>query len=533
MTNPITEIEDAKCMLVVGSNPTEAHPIIGSKILKAKENGATLIVIDPRKTQVAQFADIHLQPNLGSDIALLNGIMHIIIKEGWHDKKFVQERTENFEAFEKKIMEYPPERAQELSGINEKDMRKVAELYAKAESAGIYYTLGITEHIRGTHGVLSLANLAMLTGNLGLKSAGVNPLRGQNNVQGACDMGALPNVFSGYQAVTDENARKKFEQAWGCTIPPKPGITEIEMFYAAESASIKGLYIFGENPILGDPNANHVKRTLSQVDFLMVQDIFLTEVAELAHVVLPSASFAEEDGTFTNTERRVQRVRKAIEPIGDSKPNWVIISLLAEAMGNSNFKYERAEDIFNEIAKMTPSYGGITYARLDTRDSVQWPCPSADHPGTQFLHKDKFTKGLGTFSPVDYVPPAELPSSDYSFQLITGRDLFHYNTGSMTRNSPHLMKELSENYVEINPKDAEKLGICNGEKVKASSQRGSIEVITRISDRVKLGTMFMAFHFTDSVTNMLTNDALDSVAKTPEYKVCAISIEKICQEANV
>jgi formate dehydrogenase alpha subunit len=527
MTNSISEIEDAKCLLVIGSNPTEAHPIIGEKIIEAKKKGAQLIVIDPRKTQVALFADIHLRPKLGSDIALLNGIMHIIIKEGWHNQEFIRERTEEYGTFEKKIMEYTPERAEKICGVSAEDMTEVAKLYAKSEGAAIFYTLGITEHIRGTHGVLSLANLAMLTGNLGQKSTGVNPLRGQNNVQGACDMGALPNVLSGYQPVSDKNARNKFEQAWKCILPPKPGITEVEMFYAADAGKIKGMYIFGENPLLADPNVNHVKKALSKLDFLVVQDIFLTETAQLAQVVFPGASFAETDGTFTNTERRVQRVRKAIEPVGDSKPNWVIFSLLAKAMGSSVFNYEASEDIFNEIANLTPSYGGMNYDRLNTADSLQWPCPTVEHPGTKYLHQDKFTKGLGTFTPVDFEPPAELPDDEYPLQLITGRNIYHYNTGSMTRNCPHLLAEDSENYAEINPKDANKLGIENGNKVKASSIRGSIEVQARVSERVRQGIIFMPFHFPDSVTNVLTNDALDPIAKTPEYKVCAVSIERI------
>ena len=527
MTNSISEIEDAKCLFVIGSNPTEAHPIIGGKILRAKEKGAKLIVVDPRKTHVSLFADIHLRPELGSDIALLNGIMHIIIKEDWHNQEFIRERTEGFGAFEKKVMEYTPERAEKISGVSMQDMRTVAELYAKSEGAAIFYTLGITEHIRGTHGVLSLANLAMLTGNLGQRSTGVNPLRGQNNVQGACDMGALPNVLSGYQTVVDKNAREKFEQAWGCILPPEIGITEVEMFYAADAGEIKGMYIFGENPLLADPNVNHVKKALSKLDFLVVQDIFFTEVAQLAHVVFPGACFAEVDGTFTNTERRVQRVRKAVEPVGNSKPNWVILSLLAKAMGSSIFNYEASEDIFNEIANLTPSYGGMNYERLNTRDSLQWPCPTEDHPGTEYLHREKFAKGLGTFTPVDFEPPAELPNDEYPLQLITGRNIFHYNTGSMTRNCPHLLAEDSENYAEISPEDACKLNVQDGSKVKASSIRGSIKVKARVSERVKQGMVFMPFHFPESVTNILTNDALDPIAKTPEYKVCAICIEKM------
>jgi formate dehydrogenase alpha subunit len=504
----------------------EAHPIIGGKIIKAKEKGAKLIVIDPRKTQLASFADIHIRPKLGTDIALLNGIMYIIIKEGWHNQEFIQERTEGFGAFEKKVMEYPPERVEKICGISGEEIRRVAELYAKSESATIIYTLGITEHIDGTQGVLSLANLAMLTGNVGRRSTGVDPLRGQNNVQGACDMGALPNVLSGYQSVANEETREKFERAWGCILPPRPGITQVEMFYAADAGEIKGMYIFGENPAVSDPNANHVRKALSKLDFLIVQDIFLSETAELAQVVFPGASFAETDGTFTNTERRVQRVRKAIEPIGESKPNWVILSLLAETLGSSGFKYGYPEDIFNEVTSLTPSYGGMNYERLDM-DSLQWPCPTTEHPGTEYLHRGKFSKGRGTFTPVDFEQPAELPDAEYPWQLTTGRDIFHYNTGAMSRNSLHLHAELPEGYAEINPREAQKMGIQDGDKVRATSRRGSIEVNARISERVEEGMIFMPFHFSESLTNALTNDALDPIAKTPEYDVCAIRIEKI------
>ena len=513
--------------MVIGSNPTEAHPIIGGRMMQAKQNGTKLIVVDPRKTQIAEHADIHLRPRLGSDIALLNGMMRIILEQEWHDLDFIQQRTEGFEALREKIMEYSMDRVEELTSIPREDIWAATKLYARASKSTICYTLGITEHICGTHNVLSLANLAMLTGHIGRRGTGVNPLRGQNNVQGACDMGALPNVFSGYQVVTDDKNRQKFEQAWKAKLPSQPGITEIEMFEAADAGQIKGMYIFGENPLLGDPNVNHVRKALSKLDFLVVQDIFMTEVAEVADVVLPGACFAEVDGTFTNTERRVQRVRKAIEPIGDSKPNWAIVSLLARALGSDGFNYSSAQEIFTEITSLTPSYGGMSYARLDCADSLQWPCPSPDHPGTPFLHKDKFAKGVGTFTPIDFEPPAELPDEMYPLQLITGRDIFHYNTGSMTRRCPQLMNELSENYIELNAFDAKQLQIENNQQVTASSRRGSIQVKAVLSDRVDKGTAFMSFHFADSVTNILTNDALDPITKTPEYDVCSIRVDPL------
>jgi len=527
MTNSIAELEETDCILVIGSNPTEAHPIIGGRMMQAKQQGTKLIVVDPRKTHIAHRADIHLRPHLGSDIALLNGMMRTILEEGWHNQTFIEERTEGFEAFKAKIMEYSLERVEELCGIGREEIRAAASLYAGSPKSTICYTLGITEHICGTNNVLSLANLAMLTGQIGRRGTGVNPLRGQNNVQGACDMGALPNVYSGYQAVTDPSAREKFGRAWKADLPSEVGITEIEMFDAADAGQVKGMVIFGENPLLGDPNVNHVKKALGKLDFLVVQDIFMTEVARVADVVLPGASFAETDGTFTNSERRVQRVRKAIEPVGHARPNWEIISLLAKAMGSTGFEYESPEDIFNEIASLTPSYGGMSYQRLDCASSLQWPCPNEEHPGTTFLHQERFAKGVGTLTPIDHEPPAELPDGGYPLQLITGRDIFHYNTGSMTRNCPSLMAELSENYVELNPQDARELGVRGKDQVRVSSRRGSLQVRAVVSDRVGKGHVFMSFHFADSVTNVLTNDALDPITKTPEYDVCAVKVEAV------
>ena len=533
MTNSIAELEETDCIMVIGSNPTEAHPIIGGRMMLAKQQGAKLIVIDPRATHIAQRADIHLRPNLGSDIALINGMMRVILEEGWHNEAFIRERTEGFEALKEKVMEYPLDRVKELTGIAHDQVRAAAELYARQDRSTICYTLGITEHICGTHNVLSLANLAMLTGHIGRRGTGVNPLRGQNNVQGACDMGALPNVLSGYQVVTSQEVREKFGRVWKADLPGEPGITEIEMFDAAYEGRVKGMYIFGENPLLGDPNVNHVKKALKALDFLVVQDIFMTEVAEVADVVLPGASFAEIHGTFTNSERRVQRVRKAIEPVGQARPNWQIIASVARAMGSQVFEYGSAEEIFQEISALTPSYGGMSYQRLESASSLQWPCPTEDHPGTVFLHQDRFAKGTGTMTPIDYEPPAELPDEEYPLQLITGRDIFHYNTGSMTRRCSKLMMELSENYVEVNPLDAEKLGILGQDQVRVSSRRGCLQVRTVVSERVRPGHVFMSFHFSDSVTNVLTNDALDPITKTPEYDVCSVRLDPVEAGAEV
>lgn len=509
-------------MLLVGTNATEAHPIIGYKMRQAARKGAKMVVCDPRHIDLVDEADYWLRQQPGTDIPLLNGLMHIIIKEGLEDKKFIEERTENYEELKETVASYTPERVAELTGVSVDDLYAVARLYATTDKAMIFYTLGITEHICGTRNVMSIANLAMLTGHLGRPGTGVCPMRGQNNVQGACDMGALPNVYPGYQSVTVEANQEKFEKAWGAKIPTKVGLKIPEMFEAAYEGKVKSMYILGENPVLTDPDTNHIRAALSNLDFLVVQELFLTETAEYADVVLPAASFAECNGTFTNTERRVQRVRKAIEPI-PGQANWETICQMVTRMGYP-MNYESPDDIWDEMASLTPSMKGINYGRLENK-SLQWPCPSTDHPGTPYLHAGKFTRGLGLFQPSEHIPPGEIPDEEYPFLLSTGRILYHYNV--TTPYSKGISSIWDKEMAEVNPLDAEKLGLVTGSQVKVTSRRGEAITAVKVTDRVLPGVIWMSFHYTATPTNALTSHHLDPITGTGEYKVAAVKIEKI------
>ena len=530
MSNTIKEIAGANFIFALGTNTTEAHPIISLEVKKAVRNGSTLAVADPRRTGMADLAHYHLQLNSGSDIALLNGMANVIISEELWNKEFVQERTEEFEALKEAVAKYTLDYVESITGVPAETIRAVARGYALAKNATILYTMGITQHICGTHNVFAIANLAMLCGQIGKEFSGVNPLRGQNNVQGACDMGVLPSVFTGYQPVSAEENRAKFASAWGVKdLPATPGLTSVELFEAADKGDLKGMYIMGENPVLSDPDALHVTHVLGNLDFLVVQDIFMTETAMLADVVLPAASFAEKDGTFTNTERRVQRIRKAVEPEGDAKADWEIFSLVATAMGYP-MNYYSAGEIMDEIAQVTPSYAGISYARLE-QGSLQWPCPTSDHPGTKFLHSGKFARGLGKFHPVEYVTPDEVPDLEYPLVLNTGRRLYHYHTGTMTQRTGALEVAYPEEYLEINSADANKIIVSNGDKVKVTSRRGSVEVVARVTDIVTPGLVFASFHYPEVAINQLTNPAHDPICKTPELKVCAVKVTKV--EENV
>ncbi len=527
MTNSITEIDDADCILVIGSNTTSQHPIIGSRIMVAKEKGAKLIVIDPRAIPLTQYADLFLRIKPGTNVALINGFLNVLIDKDLIDKGFIKERTEGFEELKEAVKRYTPELVSKITGVKKELIEKAAVLYGESNNSMILYAMGITQHSSGTDNVRAIANLAMITGNMGRPCTGVNPLRGQNNVQGACDMGALPNVLTGYRSVTDKEVRELFEKEWGLiNIPDKPGLTVVEMTEEASKGNIKGMIIVGENPLISDPHINHVKDALSSLELLVVIDIFPTETARLAHFVLPATTFAEKDGTYTNTDRRVQRIRKAIEPIGDSKPDWQIIAELARYMGaKESFNYSSPKEIMEEIRSLTPSYRGITYERLDRGESLQWPCPSEDHPGTPFLHKDGFPRGKGRFFAMEYTPPVELPDDDYPFLLSTGRSPFHFHTGSMTRRIDILNKELSTGYIDINKEDAEKIGIRDGDIVKVVSRRGEISVRANISDEVNPGVVFIPMHFAECAANVLTdNKGLDNIAKIPSFKVCAVNI---------
>jgi formate dehydrogenase alpha subunit len=524
MTNSIPEIEDADCIFLIGSNTTEAHPLIGHRVFRAVGKGAKLIVVDPRKIQLSQFADIHVRINFGTDVAFLNGVMHEIVKNNWHNREFIKERTEGFEAFEETIRNYSPEEASAICGVPPDVIREVARLYATSKTSTIMYTLGITEHSHGVDNVKSLANLAMLTGHIGKPSSGVNPMRGQNNVQGACDMGALPNVYPGYQPVTNQDVRAKFEKAWGVDLPQDVGKMIPDMMDGLIDGTMKGMYIFGENSVESDPNIHHVKHALESAEFLVVQDLFLTQTAELAHVVLPGAAWAEVEGTFSNTERKVQRVRKAVEPPGQAMPNWMIFSEIGKRLG-VNMKYDSAEQIFDEMTSLTPSFAGITYDRIDAMD-IQWPCPSSDHPGTKFLHQGKFTRGLGLFHAIDYRPSEELPDEEFPYILTTGRRYAHYHTRTMTGRCPSLHKEFPGPMAQIHIRDAERLGLHDGDPLKVTSRRGEVITPVRVGDIVPEGSIFMDFHFQDANPNWLLGTSLDPVSKTPDYKVCAVRLER-------
>lgn len=522
MTNSINEIPNSQVMFIIGSNTTEAHPIIGAKMLQAIANGCKAIVVDPRRIELADVADLWLRLKPGTDVALINGIMNIILTNGWEDKEFIAERTEDFEILKETVAKYPAELVSKITGIPVEQMEEAARIYATAEKAQIFYTLGITEHICGTDNVMSLANLAMLTGNIGRENTGVNPIRGQNNVQGACDMGALPNVFAGYQAVVNPELRAKFEKAWGVTLNPKPGFLIPDMFDTAITKELRALYVLGEDPVVTDANANHVRKGLESLDFLVVQDIFMSETAKLADVILPGASFAEKTGTFTSTERRVQMVNKAIAPLGNAKADWQIICELGNRMGYP-FDYASPAEVMKEVASLSPHYAGVSHERL-AKESLQWPVPNPEHPGTKFLHADKFTRGKGLFKAIELEYPNEMPDEEYPFLLNSGRKLQHYCV--MTRNSQALDAHAPEELAELNPQDAKNLGVEDGGKVKVTSRRGELMTKVKVTDRVPPGMLFMTFHYKETPTNVLTNSAYDKVTKTYEYKVCGVKITK-------
>ena len=526
MTNSIEEIESSELLMVIGSNTTENHPVISSRIKRAvRQHGAKLLVIDPREIDLVRYATLWIRQKPGTDVAVLNGMMHVIIAENLYAEKYVAERTKGFEEMAKTVAAYTPEVVEKISGVPAQDLREAARLYARADRAAILFAMGITQHTTGTDNVKSCANLAMLCGNVGIEGGGVDPLRGQNNVQGACDMGALPNVFPSYQPVESSDARATLEKAWDVALSPAPGKTIMEMMDAAAAGQIRALYVMGENPMLSDPDLTHVEKSLKNLDLFIVQDIFMTETAKFADVVLPTACFAEKDGTFTNTERRIQRVRKAVQPPGQARADWEIIAALATRMGYP-MRYSSPAAIMGEINAVAPIYGGINYARIE-EEGLQWPCPSEDHPGTRFLHKDGFSRGLGLFHAVEYIPPAELPDQEYPLILSTGRVLYQFHTGTMTRRSLGSVERCPESLVEINPSDAERLKIADGQMVRVISRRGAVTAKAKLTSRSDRGMIFMNFHFHEAAVNILTNPALDPVGKIPEFKVCAVRVEAV------
>lgn len=526
MTNSVNEVFKTDLMFVIGSNTTEAHPIIGNKMQQAHRKGKKLIVVDPRKTELAREADLHISLKSGTDAALINGIMHIIIEEELYAKEYVESKVERFEEVKELVSKYNPELVSKITTVPVDQIYEAARMYANAERAGIFYTLGITEHTTGTSNVMNLSNLALLCGNIGIEGAGINPLRGQNNVQGACDMAALPNYFPGYHKVLEEENVKKFEEHWNCTLNRKMGLRIPEMLDGAAEGSVKAMYIMGEDPVLSDPDANHVKHAINSLDFLVVQDINMTETAKLADVVLPATCYAEKDGTFTASERRVQRVRKAVEAPGQARIDWTILADVSKRLGGHGFDWKCAEDIFNEIRKCIPNYSGISYEKIDRLNGVQWPCTSEDHEGSKYLHKGKFARGeRALMVPVEYEGPKELENDEYPIILSTGRALYHYNV--MTRYSNALDGILPHELVEICAEDAAKYGLEDGDFMRVTSRRGSVVGRAKITERVKPGLIYMTFHFSETPVNQLTSAHYDPITKTAEYKVTAVNIKKV------
>jgi formate dehydrogenase alpha subunit len=527
MTNSIADMQQTDLFLMIGSNPDTSHPTIGLRVHQALDRGAKLVVVDPRRTKLAERADLWLRIRPGTDVALLNGMMSIILEEELWDREFVDKRTEDFDYLTAVVSKYSPDIVEEITGIPETQLRQAARMYAAAGRHAIYHGMGITHYVTGTDRVKSIANLAMLCGKVGVAGGGCNPLRGQNNVQGACDMGALFNTLPGYTSLDNDDLFAKYEKAWKVKLPRRPGKPATEVWDNVLKGDIRGLYIFGEDPVVADPNISHVRQALEKVDFLVVQDIFLTDTAKMANVVLPAACFAEKDGTFTSTERRVQRVRKAVAPPGAARPDWRIFCDLSKLMGYE-MDYDSPEDIFEEIRTLLPQYKGITYQRLE-EVGLQWPVPSEDHPGTPVLHTETFTRGRGLFIPEEYIPPVEPPDDAYPLLFTTGRDLARYNFSSMTGKTPELDLISPECFAEINPVDAERLGLKEKDRVRLTSRRGSVEMRATITDRSQEGTVFTTYNHLETLVNLLTLDALDRLSRSPEYKLCAIRVDVLTE----
>ncbi|OQA33550.1 MAG: Formate dehydrogenase H [Betaproteobacteria bacterium ADurb.Bin341] len=527
MTNSFGEFSKAKMILCIGTNMTEAHPVASYYIKQAVRNGACLIVADPRKHRLVDYAEMFAQIKVGSDIAFLNGLMHVLITEDLYDKDFVANNCTDFDSLKETVLKYPPEKAAEISGVSADQIRAIARKLASVKPGMVCYTLGITEHTCGTNNVMSVANLQMLLGNMGMECGGVNPLRGQNNVQGACDMGALPNVYHGYQKVIDPAAKEKFEKAWGVTgLSDKNGLMMPDMMAGLVSKKIRALWIFGENLANTEPDIHHVEHQLESADFLVVQDIFQNETTRFADVILPAAAWCEKDGTFTSSERRVSRVRKVKEAPGEARQDWWIFKQIAKEFGH-NWESDSAQEIWdNEVSKWAPSLGGIKYSRIE-QDGLQWPCPTTEHPGTSFLHKDgKFTHGKGVFKAIEWTPPAEVEDAEYPFVLSTGRRLSQYHTRTQTGRAG-MDAIFKEETADISIADAQRMGIAHGEVIRVKSRRGEVQVPARVTEEVPAGMVWMTFHYREGNANWLTNTAADTITKTSEYKACAVRIEKI------
>jgi len=537
MTNSIGDIAESKCVFIIGSNTFECHPLIGRRVMQAKAKGAKFIYADPRLTPTGKQADLYLQFRSGTDVALFNGLMQEIIRNGWENKEFIEKRCNGYEDLKKEVMkdEYSLENVSSITGVPVEHIKTAAEWIAKSGATAILYSMGITQHTTGVDNVKSVGNLQMLTGNLGRPGTGVNALRGQNNVQGACDMGCLPVVYTASQKVIDEAAQKKFADAWKFPDGIAKGengyeVTTLMNVLTEKPGEIKCLYIMGENPMISDPDLPHVEHALKNLEFLVVQDIFMNETAEFADVVLPAACYAEKDGTQTSTERRVQMWRKAQDPPGEAKGDWEIIAAIAAEMGYAaQFPWKTSEEVFNEMASLTPSYAGMTYERLSKPEALHWPCPTKEHPGTPILHGEKFgmPDGKGLMTAIPFKWPVEVPDDEYPFVLTTGRSIWQWHTGTMPRRAVDLEREEPTGWIEINTEDAKKLGIKDKELVKAKTRRGEITITARVTDDIKPGVMFIPFHYAECAANVLTINALDPIAKIPESKACAVRVEKI------
>ncbi len=524
MSNSIADIRESDVIFMIGSNADTGHPTIGLRLHQAVNRGSKLIVADPRGTDFARRADVWLRHMPGSDVALLNGMMRVIIEEDLYDRSFVAERTENFEELEIVVDKYTPEYVEKITSIPEQLLREAARLYASpGKRCSIFYGMGIAHHASGTDNVKSIANLAMLCGKMGVPGGGVNPLRGQNNVQGACDMGALFNTLPGYTGLDRDDIFSRYEKLWGVRLPRRKGKAATEVWDALLEGEIRGLYIMGEDPVLADPNAGHAVKALEKADLIIVQDLFLTDTAKMADVVFPAACYAEKDGTFTCTERRVQRVRKAVDPPGEARADWEIISALSAKMGYK-MDYSSAEDIFNEIAALNDHYAGITYERIE-HEGLQWPVADHRHPGTPVLHVGRFTRGRGLFIPEDYTEPMEMPDEEYPLILTTGREVEQYNFGSMTRKTETIEQLCPECFAEVSPADAEKYGIRTKDWIRLTSRRGTVKVRALVTERSQEGTIFVPYHFAEVPINMLTLNGLDRLSRSPQYKICSIRVE--------
>jgi len=532
MSNSIAEMRDLDVLLVTGSNTTETHPVISTFLREAVvKNGAKLIVIDPRQIEMTQFAEHYLRLKPGTDVVLFQALAHVIVKEGLIDKEFIQERVEGLDEYLTSLDDFTPEYAEEVCGVPAEQIYKTARLYGNAKSAAIYWGMGISQSVHGTDNAISLANLALLTGNIGRPGTGLNPLRGQNNVQGCSDSGGLPNVYPGYQLVSDPESRKKFENRWGTSLDPEPGLTTMEMVDEAESGAIRGYFVMGENPMMSEPDLMHARHVMEKLEFVLCQDIFMNETGEYADIILPAASFAEKHGTFTNSDRRVQLIRPAITSPGEARPDWRILQELAcrveqklEVKNSIGFDHNNPAEIWDEMAELTPPFQGITHERIKKESGVHWPCPTPDHPGTPYLFSESFPRGKGALTPLAYRPSQELPDEEFPLILSTGRVLYHWHGGTMTRRSK-LDDIYPEALIEIHPNDAERIGIYTGDWVKIRSRRGEIEVKALVTERSPEGMVFLPFHFVEAAANILTLDARDPQAKIPDFKVCAVAVE--------